>query len=1318
VAPEDSAGPPAEPGTAPAHFRTPSPSPADQPSRAAPAAGRVEFQGTDRFEIVRHVGSGGMGAVYEAHDRERGERVALKTLHRVGPLELYLFKNEFRSLSKIAHPNLVSLHEFFATPEMFFFTMQFVEGVDLLGWLRGEGQPQPDDTAAFVPFIEPTAAVTDEGFEALSGSLPSQWALEGSAIRLPVRLLDADGLARLRPALAQLCSAVDAIHSSGRLHRDIKSDNVRLDADGHLLLLDFGLVADQGETTVLDGRGGTLVAGTVSYMSPEQARGDELTPASDWYSVGCILYEALIGRPPFDGAPLEVLKAKAEGEVPTPPEHLIADLPADLLRLCRELLLPEPEGRPSGAEILADLGFPDDDEESTLSSTFRLSTVDHDVGLVGRESEQRALRAALSDVHAGQTRAVFVHGGSGMGKTELVSHLLDEARFDGALVVAARCHEREWMPHKAIDPIVDRLVRHLLELSTDEVRALVPDELPSLARLFPVLHRVPAFTFSLAGATVVQEPVELRRRAVLALADLLRGLGARSPVVVFIDDLQWADLDSVRILDELLRQRLAAPLLLLGAYRDEEEQGGDVLQALGRLVQASRAPSAVARLEVGPLSDADSLALAEACLSRIGWSDHMAEMVAAESQGVPFLVSELVRYLRASHDGAEHSWSDGLTLDQVIRDRVAGLPGIARTLLETAALAGRPTPLGLLARLRGVEEPSRVAVFLESQHLLRRLGGEGTVDCYNDQIREALTIYSSFDDRHAVHVGLADLFCEASDPDAEQVAVHLLEAREGARAEPWVRAAAAAAERALAFERAADLYGRAAELQEEPEQRRDLLARRAAELVNAGRGLAAAEAYLAAADGAPQQVAWRWTQAAAEQLLRAGRLDRGRELIVEVLAAAGIRIPRTELGTVAAFLTRRVALSIRGLRFDEVDEQALTQLERGRLDIALSAAEVLGMTDTLAGALMHARSLQMALAAGEPLRVVRALTLEAAFAAAVGGTRDDRAIGVLAVAEELAARLEDPRASAHCLMIRALVDFQAGRWEESLGHARAGVAVLVGECRGMSYELGVCRAYELGALAWLGRLEEFSATSDEWSAQARDRGDLNAELMGMLGPPRHPDALAGDLEAAELAVVALRERWPDPRFGILDVYANRSLAELALQRDEPERALELARELNRKLFRSELKRVAVLRAVAWDVLGRCLVAAAPQGLSRPLREASRCARRLDSMGPGWGVVQAASVRAGVAARRGDGEEVERQLRLAVVRAVEAGMMLHAAAARHRLGRLLPVSDGDRMAHVAAAWFAEAGVERPAGIVRCLFPGAGASTDATGTASDQ
>jgi serine/threonine protein kinase len=211
-----------------------------------PLLGEEEpFAGTERFEVVQRLGAGGMGVVYEVHDHVRGETVALKTLVERSAADVYRLKREFRCLAGIAHPNLVCLYELFVEGAACFFTMERVKGVSFVEHARSSDQSR--------------------------GGLPDM--------------------------VRQLVEGVSSLHRHQRLHRDLKPSNILVTAQGRVVILDFGLIAEVGTH---DGRAVHYVpGGTPAYVSPEEIDGADPSEASDWYSVGATLYQALTGVVPF-----------------------------------------------------------------------------------------------------------------------------------------------------------------------------------------------------------------------------------------------------------------------------------------------------------------------------------------------------------------------------------------------------------------------------------------------------------------------------------------------------------------------------------------------------------------------------------------------------------------------------------------------------------------------------------------------------------------------------------------------------------------------------------------------------------------------------------------------------------------------------------------------------------------------------------------------------------------------------------------------------------------------------------------------------------
>ena len=276
----------------------------------------------------------------------------------------------------------------------------------------------------------------------------------------------------LRAALGQLVAGVQAMHDDGKLHRDLKPSNVLVDATGRVVVLDFGLIHEIQTHLYAPDRGG---AGTQGFMAPEQARGHPAVPASDWYSVGAILYQALTSEVP---PPQKAAVTAARSRSRCPPAL------SDLFDLTLALLDPVPNKRPGYDAIANQLGL-----RNPNQSARQLQPID---GLVGRAAELARLRECLAQARAGQPTRVVIAGNSGIGKTALATAFLKEAVQHGAVALAGKCHDRDTIPYKALDTIVDELSRYLRFVSPREFGDL-PAELPALLQVFPALGRVAQF---------------------------------------------------------------------------------------------------------------------------------------------------------------------------------------------------------------------------------------------------------------------------------------------------------------------------------------------------------------------------------------------------------------------------------------------------------------------------------------------------------------------------------------------------------------------------------------------------------------------------------------------------------------------------------------------------------------------------------------------------------------------------------------------------------------------------------------------------------
>jgi eukaryotic-like serine/threonine-protein kinase len=260
---------------------------------------------TSRYEIKRVLGAGGMGMVYKATDMELGETVAIKTLRPeimdMDPAALDRFRSEIRLARKISHRNVVRTHDIGESNGLYFITMEYVEGSSLKELILARG-------------------------------------------RLPAAAVIAIG--------KQLCRALEVAHDAGVIHRDIKPQNMVVEADGVLKVMDFGIARLRSRSDGHTQAG--MVVGTPEYMSPEQLRGDELDERADLYSAGVVLYESLTGKLPHIADTPGALIGKVLSETPVPPRASVAEVSPALSAIILQALSKDREQRPRTAlDLLA-----------------------------------------------------------------------------------------------------------------------------------------------------------------------------------------------------------------------------------------------------------------------------------------------------------------------------------------------------------------------------------------------------------------------------------------------------------------------------------------------------------------------------------------------------------------------------------------------------------------------------------------------------------------------------------------------------------------------------------------------------------------------------------------------------------------------------------------------------------------------------------------------------------------------------------------------------------------------------------------------------
>jgi hypothetical protein len=946
------------------------------------------------------------------------------------------------------------------------------------------------------------------------------------------------------PVLARVADAIAVLHHHGLLHRDLKPANILVARDHSVRVLDFGL----------SGRLGGPLAGTLAYMAPESIAGEAATTASDWYAFGAVMYEVLTGRVPASGPVAELVMRKSRRRFPSPRE-LTPRIPHPIGELIWSLLAPDPRDRPDHGAIADALG-----------STRRAAVTRMPVALFGRDDELAWLSAQLAGARSGRTTAVLIEGSSGIGKSSLVRTFLDGAEPRSCLVLRSAARPQESVPLRAVDAIVDGLV--------DELRALPPGERADLIASLPrsLVRSFPVFGVLDDGERAEQAGVDAaaaRREAQAALAELVARLCGRRPVVMWIDDIQWADDESLLLLQRLATARADTQLLIVLA---------------GRGPQRTAEHPWVATLErraLGPLSEAASRALIDARARAHPLGPDATSRAIEAARGNAFLLEFFAR-----HAGEGSQPYDVRT---ALVSALGALDADARALFECVALAQHPLPLACVGRVIADRSQLRGHASRLSADGLISIDELERVSPYHDAIREFAD--ASLDDgtRRSRHTALATALVESGMPIEWQIP-HLEGSGRSAAAGDAALTAARDASRRYAFEIAATYYTKALALGEFPAAARAaILDELASNLASAGRGREAAEHYATAAAaytslGQPE-AALVTMQRSAVALLRSGRIDDGRTALAATLRSMGERLPASPV-LAAVIETVRLAFSPRNV----VREAIPTQL-RLRLETLWTSATSLPMYDPVLANALTLRFVRRALRAGEPRWVIRALALEAAFLAALGGRYRRKARARMA---ELRTRLLDrdwPYESAWMAATEGSTAWLSGEL-----HA---CVVWTSRARDMfrqvpetnAYEFALLDSFRLPAMALVGDHAMVLASAEEVISASEARGDgfamlpcLHGHITAAYLAAEQPDLAARRADRA--LEISRRGASPTPAY-----HQAWSRAMLALFEQDGQRAYRGLCDAWNDLRRSGLLRLEIVAGDLRYLRGRCALAA-------------------------------------------------------------------------------------------------------------------------------
>ncbi|GEM_PF-2867850 len=699
-----------------------------------------------RYRLLRRIGAGGMGVVYEAEDERDQRRVALKVLLPHAAEEndgISRFKREFRALARLRHPNIVRVFDAGIEDDTPYIAMEYLAGKDVRSYLRG--------------FPE--------------GSLRD---------REIVRIL------------RQLFGALAHIHARRIVHRDLKPENILVTADGRVKLMDFGVARLIRVETTSSG-----LLGTFAYMSPEQVTTGESDGRSDLYAVGVLLFELLTGRYPF---PIEPPAAALHHHVNTPPDlvrHINPKADPILGALTKRLLEKDPMDRPQSAEEATSLlsGGADLGLERSAEGSRELPGNLFAPRFVARTSDLEILDGVASDAAGGRGRIVLVEGPSGVGKSRLIDELKIRLRRR-AHVLAGQCAPEGMQAYGAFQGILDAIATALTKAPADVVARVVGRD---VALVQAVSGRLASFGGP--ASTVHLDPAERKIRLHKAMVGVIGRLALTKPVVILLEDLHWADTPTLELVWDAARTLLAprpggvdGETVCPAALVITRRIGGEGPDPSDALIRRLEPRARISRVTLEPLGTED---VAEMLRTMTGVGRPLPSVVDAlveESQGLPLMVQEVIQswvadgvlvrrqghwaYRGAPLDTLETS-QDGAAailppiespeptdepkpradLDEVARKKLHSLDGPALELVEKLALVGRLLPSPLVTAVSGMPEDAlldAVDELLRSKILVEEVGdGEVRYHFYHEGFSGAVVRGLDPGKKRELHLGIA-----------------------------------------------------------------------------------------------------------------------------------------------------------------------------------------------------------------------------------------------------------------------------------------------------------------------------------------------------------------------------------------------------------------------------------------------------------------------------------------------------------------------------------------------------------------------------------
>lgn len=709
----------------------------------------------NRYRITKFLGEGAMGKVYLVEDELKDHRqMALKTIRTSisGTDLIRHLKNEFQLLAHLCHPNLCEVYDF--------------------GFWRGD-----EGSSAFLD--------ADDGVENGIYYFTMEY-IDGSDFLTATEHLTEF---ELYPLIVQVCQALSYIHSRNFIHYDIKPSNVWVTREGKIKLMDLGLAREQEVGSNM------RLRGTVNYIAPEIIRGDPVDPRADLYSLGVMLYQVVAHELPFSApSSVEVLK-KHVSEYPVKLTLKVPGVSPELSQLVMRLLQKHPMDRFTSANallrILCDMAHIDCEESSVeLRTSYILSSK-----FVGREAEFDRLKTALEQIqNKNITQFFLISGAAGIGKSHLMREFRYHTQLNGVTLIEGNCYTEGSQAYQPFHDILKTLVRQ----SRPETLGKYGSE---LVKLIPDVKTIIEIEPS-PELNAEEEQTRLIREITAFIFDI----ATRKPLVLYINDLHWADTSTLQLVQALVRtaelklEKGKAPHLLICASYCTEGASDDQFDHL--CAELQRSPHICQQINLPGLPAEAVAAMVESMFGFKNLPAVFLEKIVKETDGNPFFVEEMMKSMLEVGilTQADDQWQvDVAKLDQLelpktvaaaLQRRLATLSPEKRTFLSLFSVIGRPVSLRGIEMLMAAFDPhlkgEQLAELLQSlqrQNLIKF--GNGFYSISHQQIMSLLVTEIPAAERpryHRIAAETLEKLHPNGDEFIEELAIHSY------RGELWGRA--------------------------------------------------------------------------------------------------------------------------------------------------------------------------------------------------------------------------------------------------------------------------------------------------------------------------------------------------------------------------------------------------------------------------------------------------------------------------------------------------------------------------------------------------